>query len=299
MKGKPLVSLENVAVHYEDVTALTALNLDIPAGCSMAVIGPNGGGKTTLLKVILGLIKPSAGKVSYHNLRRSEIGYVPQESGGDSSFPVSALDVALMGRYPLLGLIRRPGRRDRQIARDMLEKVGLGGHVRRHLGALSGGQRQRVAIARALAGEPKLLLLDEPTSGADVEAKDNFYSLIRDLQKELGLSVIIASHELAVVPRFTDDVACMVDGGLHLHACPADVWDEEHFQRIYGSQMEAVFHGKVPHRMVSPHPVTPVPLRGIPTISRSIRSGRKEITPATPTPPSQHPSESDSTEGKD
>jgi zinc transport system ATP-binding protein len=270
---KPLVSLAEITVRFEDVTALSEVNLVIPTGCSMALIGPNGGGKTTLLKLILGLIKPAQGRVIYHNLRQSEIGYVPQETAADPNFPVSALDVVLMGRYPLLGMFRSPSKKDRQIALSMLDRVGLD-VAGRPLGSLSGGQKQRVAIARALASEPKLLLLDEPTSGADVEAKDRFYSLIRELKEELSLSVVIASHELSVVPRFVDDVAC-VAGRVHLHACPSDVWDEEHFQRIYGSQMEAVFHGEVPHRMVSPHPVTHPP-RNTPRNTRNTPQSDKE-----------------------
>lgn len=258
MSKKPLVSLEDVTVRFEEITALSDVNLEITVGFSTAFIGPNGGGKTTLLKVILGLIKPTSGRVTYHHLRRSQIGYVPQESLVNPSFPVSALDVTLMGRYPALGLVKRPGRRDRDLAVAMLARVGLAELAKRPVGALSGGQKQRVAIARALVGEPKLLLLDEPTSGADVEAKDRFYSLIRELKEEFSLTVLIASHDLAVVPRFVDDVAC-VARTVHMHACPSDVWDEEHFQRIYGTQMEAIFHGKVPHRMVEPHPATHAP----------------------------------------
>ena len=254
MNSRILVSVEDVTVRFEDVTALQDVNLEIPQGVSMALIGPNGGGKTTLLELILGLIKPAQGRVTYHNLKRSEIGYVPQETETDPNFPVSALDVVLMGRYPLLGVFRSPSRQDHQIALSMLDRVGLADVARRPLGSLSGGQKQRVAIARALASKPKLLLLDEPTSGADVEAKDRFYSLINDLKKEFSLTVVVASHELAVVPRFVDDVAC-VAGGVHLHACPSDVWDEEHFQRLYGKEMEAFFHGEVPHRMVKPHDV--------------------------------------------
>ncbi|MBN2380006.1 metal ABC transporter ATP-binding protein [candidate division WOR-3 bacterium] len=252
MNESRLVSLQDVTVRFEDVTALHDVNLAIKSGSSTALIGPNGGGKTTLLKVIAGLAKPSRGNVRYYDLKHSEIGYVPQENAVDWRFPVSALDVVLMGRYPALGLVRWLGSEDRKVGMAMLSEVGLERLAQHPVGSLSGGQKQRVAIARALAGEPRLLLLDEPTSGADVEAKDNFYTLISRLKQELSLTILIASHDLGVVPKFVDDVAC-VAGGVHLHTCPSEVWDEEHFQRLYGTQMEAVLHGKVPHRMVQEH----------------------------------------------
>jgi len=272
VSSKILVSLEDVSVRFQELTALHDVNIQITAGSSTALIGPNGGGKTTLLKVIAGLIKPTQGRVRYYDLKRARIGYVPQESVVDWRFPVSALDVVLMGRYPALGLIRRAGRHDREIALTMLARVGLRDVAIRPVGALSGGQKQRVAIARALVGEPKLILLDEPTSGADVEAKDRFYSLIRELKKELSLTILVASHDLVVVPRFVDDVACVAKT-VHLHACPSEIWDEEHFQRLYGTQMEAIFHGKVPHRMVAPH-ANAKPSRGDPARTRNTRNTR-------------------------
>ncbi len=252
MNSEPLVSLEKVSLSFDDTEALSDVDMTIISGTSMALIGPNGGGKTTLLKIIAGLLRPSSGKIRYHGLKRSNIGYVPQETRVDWNFPVSALDVVLMGRYPVLGLVKRPGSRDRDIAREMLELVGIADLSLRPVGALSGGQKQRVAIARALASDPRLVLLDEPTSGADVEAKDRFYTLIRELKEKFSLTVLIASHDLEVVPRFVDDVAC-VSRTVHLHACPSDIWDEAHFQRVYGHEMEAVIHGEIPHRMVSPH----------------------------------------------
>ncbi|MBD3285362.1 ATP-binding cassette domain-containing protein [candidate division WOR-3 bacterium] len=250
--SEPLVKFEGVTVKYGDVTALSNVNCEIFKATSTALLGPNGGGKTTFLKLVAGLVKPTGGKVSYHKLKRSRIGYVPQESDVDWQFPVTALDVVLMGRYPVLGLVRWPGKKDKAAALDICSEVGLLKVASRPVGTLSGGQKQRVAIARALAGRPELLLLDEPTSGADVKAKDQFYSLISYLKERLLLTVIIASHDLQVVPKFVDDVAC-VAGGVHMHSCPSDIWDEGHFQRLYGTEVEAVLHGKVPHRMVDVH----------------------------------------------
>lgn len=250
--SEALVSLKGVDVRFGDVYALRDVDMNITKGSAVALIGPNGGGKTTLIRVILGLVHPARGIVKYHDLKKSEIAYVPQESETDRQFPVSALDVVVMGRYPRIGIARMPSSRDRQIAITMLERVGLRDIASRPLGSLSGGQKQRVSIARALASEPRLLLLDEPTSGADIEAKDRFFTMLMELKKDFSLTVILASHELQVVPRFVDEVAC-VSTTVHMHACPSDVWDEGHFERIYGNQMEAVLHGQVPHRMVSAH----------------------------------------------
>ncbi len=247
-----LVGLKNVSVRFGEVDALAGVNLDVTSGTAMALIGPNGGGKTTLLRVIVGLLAPTEGRVEYHGLKKQDIAYVPQESEVDWRFPVSALDVVLMGRYARLGLARGVSRNDHDIARAMLDRVGLSDKAQKPLGTLSGGQKQRVSIARALASEPRLLLLDEPTSGADVEAKDRFYTLLNELKQEFSLTVLVASHDLAVVPRFVDDVSC-VSTTVHMHACPSDVWDEGHFERVYGGQVEAVIHGQVPHRMVSNH----------------------------------------------
>lgn len=247
-----LVNLKNVSVRFGEVDALAGVNLDVTAGSAMALIGPNGGGKTTLLRVIVGLLAPTEGRVEYHGLKKRDIAYVPQESEVDWRFPVSALDVVLMGRYARLGLVRGVSRKDRDIARAMLDRVGLSHKAQKPLGTLSGGQKQRVSIARALASEPRLLLLDEPTSGADVEAKDRFYTLLNELKREFSLTVLVASHDLVVVPRFVDDVSC-VSTTVHMHACPSDVWDEGHFERVYGGQVEAIIHGQVPHRMVSTH----------------------------------------------
>jgi ABC-type Mn2+/Zn2+ transport system ATPase subunit len=250
--SEALASLKDVSVKFGSVNALVDVNMDVIKGSAMALIGPNGGGKTTLLRVIVGLIAPTRGRVEYFGLKKKDIAYVPQESEADWRFPVNAYDVVLMGRYPGIGLMKAAGRRDRDVALAMLDRVGLKDKARRPLGALSGGQKQRVSIARALASEPRLLLLDEPTSGADVESKDRFYSLLRELKEEFSLTVLVASHDLVVVPRFVDDVCCVATT-VHMHACPSDIWDEGHFERLYGDQMEAVIHGRIPHRMVSNH----------------------------------------------
>ncbi|MFH1651814.1 MAG: ABC transporter ATP-binding protein, partial [Chloroflexota bacterium] len=165
---KELVRLEDVWVYYDGALVLEGVNLKVVPGDFIAVIGPNGGGKTTLLKVILGLVKPERGRVSVLGRpparSRRYIGYVPQHNLFDSDFPISVWDTVLLGRYGRVGLGRRYRPEDRQAVAKALETVGMLAARERQVGKLSGGEKQRVFIARALVTEPRLLLLDEPTA---------------------------------------------------------------------------------------------------------------------------------------
>jgi len=182
MVYEEVVKLENVWVHYNGTPALEGIDLSIQQNDFLGIIGPNGGGKTTLLKVILGLIMPSHGEVSVLGKRpqrtRGSVGYVPQHSLFDRDFPISVWDVTLMGRCSRTGLLRRYGREDRAMVRNVLKTVSMLEHKDRQMGKLSGGEQQRVLIARALAAEPKLLLLDEPTANVDATMQTEFYELL-------------------------------------------------------------------------------------------------------------------------
>ena len=220
------VRIEDVWFSYEREPVLRGASFDVAAGSFTALLGPNGAGKSTLLRIMLGLHRPDRGRVELFGRppgdRKNPIGYVSQRVGVPSGFPISVAEVALMGRYGRLGLFHRPRAADRARAAEALIRVGMGEHGRRRFGELSGGQQQRVLIARALAGEPRLLLLDEPTIGLDPAARARFYALVCELQHEQGLTVLCASHDLEVVSEHVDRLV-LLDGDVRAAGPPAAV----------------------------------------------------------------------------
>jgi zinc transport system ATP-binding protein len=240
MAADPPVRFAGVSFAFEDLEVLRDVNLDIEAGDTVSVVGPNGGGKTTLLKLILGLLRPSQGSVRLFGRGpeqgRKHAGYVPQQVLYDPQFPMQVEDVVLMGR---LGS-RWAGpysRSDRSAARSALKAVGLAGLEHRGFATLSGGQRQRVLIARALASEAALLLLDEPTSHVDRTAERELYALLGELSKKLTL--VMASHDLGVVWSLTNKVICVnVTAKIH----PTADLTGEMIQALYAHDVTAVRH---------------------------------------------------------
>ncbi len=242
MAGDPPVLLSSVSFAYEGTNALSDVSLAIEAGDTVSVVGPNGGGKTTLLKLILGLLRPTRGTVRLFGRpaeeSRRRVGYVPQQVLYDPQFPMQVEDVALMGR---LGsrLVGPWSRRDRGAASAALDAVGLSGLEHRAFAELSGGQRQRVLIARALASEAELLLLDEPTSHVDRVAEEGLYALLGELSKKLTL--VIASHDLGVVWSLTSKVICVnVTAKIH----PTATLTGEMIQTLYGHDVSVVRHAE-------------------------------------------------------
>jgi ABC-type Mn2+/Zn2+ transport system ATPase subunit len=231
------VELDGVSFSYNGAAALVDVSLVVPRGSFTALIGPNGAGKSTLLRLLLGLLRPTRGEVRVFGERPgrpgASIGYVPQRIRLPSGFPLSAHEVALMGRYGRLGIGRRPGREDHAKADEALRRVGMEPLAARRFGELSGGQQQRVLIARALAGEPRLLLLDEPTAGLDPAAQARFYTLVCDLQKGAELTLFCASHDLAVVSAHADRVI-LLDRSVLAQGAPSDVLGSQATQRSYG-----------------------------------------------------------------
>jgi ABC-type Mn2+/Zn2+ transport system ATPase subunit len=198
-----LASTSDLAAGYGRLPAIEEVSFQVDAGQRVALLGPNGGGKTTLLRVLLGELRPMRGTVEI-NARAAT---VPQTERSRLDFPVSALDVALMGALPRLPWWKRPGGGDRELAREALERVGVAGRADDTFGDLSGGQRQRVLIARGLVQDAELLLLDEPFSGLDVPAAQSLESLIAELAGE-GRGVVIATHDLRQARRW-DSVLCL------------------------------------------------------------------------------------------
>lgn len=259
MKRPSVVKLEDVWVSYHETLALRAVNMEIEDGELLGLIGPNGSGKTTLIKVILGLVKPDRGRVEVFGVPPEKlgpkhylIGYVPQRSQGDWSFPVSVIDVVLMGRYGRIGLFKRPSATDREIAMRALEDVQMQDFARRQLAELSGGQQQRVLIARALATEPKLLLLDEPAAGVDAYGEEKFYELLKGLREEHGLTIVVVTHDIAVVSAHVQKLACL-NQTLYIHASPTEVITAGTLEKVYGCEVELLAHGRIPHRVVEEH----------------------------------------------
>ena len=252
MNGEPMVKIEGLWVWRRGNLALQDVSLEIGRGKFVGLMGPNGGGKTTLLKVIAGLIRPDKGKVSVVGPTRRTVGYVPQEQAVDPQFPVTPEDVVEMGLYGSLGLIPRVGARERSLVRRALAHVGMGEHAGRRFGELSGGQKQRIFIARAIVGEPRLLLLDEPTTGVDARARDSFYRLLSQLRSDLGLTVILASHDLEVVPTQVDEIVC-INRMVFVHAPPEKIGESDALSRAYGCELEFMAHGTYPHRVIRRH----------------------------------------------
>jgi zinc transport system ATP-binding protein len=247
---KTVIEIRDLWFSFNGQPVLSDVHLDIHEKDFLAIIGPNGGGKTTLLKLILGLLKPHQGTLRVFGKPATKMahrmGYVPQYTGLNTSFPISVFDVVMMGR-------RRPGlfwtRRDSQNKRivvDALTKMGMWAHRHRRMAELSGGQRQRVFIARALATEPDILILDEPTASIDTQGQTEFYALLKEINT--NITIVLVSHDLMVISSHVEAVAC-VNRTLHYHN-EAEVTEE--MIDMCQCPVELVAHG-LPHRVLKPH----------------------------------------------
>lgn len=204
-----MLSVRNLTVSYGHYKALDNITLDIASGRLVGMIGPNGAGKSTLMKAMLGLIPVDQGRVSVDGQPvkkiRKTIAYVPQRSNIDWDFPINVQDTVLLGTYPNLGLFRRPGRREKQLAAACLEEVGLSACAKRQIGALSGGQQQRIFLARALAQQASIFLLDEPFVGIDASSESTIIQVLKRLRDE-GKTVIVVHHDLSRARDYFDDL---------------------------------------------------------------------------------------------
>jgi len=239
-----IIRFDHASFGFPEVIALKDISLSVNAGEFIGVIGPNGSGKTTLCKAVLGLMAPVEGHLHIFDCacdelrchHRAKIGYLPQKGAVDRNFPVTVLETVMMGRYGALGLFKCPSKRDREIALEALTHVGMDAHKNTALGHLSGGQQQRVFIARALAQQPKVLLLDEPTTGLDITTQHNVIELVEHLHDELGLTVLLITHDINMI-RSRVDRLVLLKTKLFAAGPPADVLKPDILREVYGKDL--------------------------------------------------------------
>ena len=242
-----LITLKNITAGYDNQTVLQNVNLTINEGDFIGIIGPNGGGKTTLLKIILGLLKPFSGEMIYSVSRQNLFGYLPQNNRFDQRFPINVTEVVLSGLMSEKGLYKSYTRQERQKAWEILETYGMGNNKKSPIGDLSGGQMQRVFLCRAIISNPRILILDEPTTYVDSHFEQEFYTILEELHKTL--SIIMVSHDLGTICSYVKTIAC-VNRGLHYHQ--SNLITPEQLQ-AYNCPIELITHGKIPHRVLGEH----------------------------------------------
>jgi zinc transport system ATP-binding protein len=245
---KNIIELHNISFSYGEEKVLENINLDIHKGDYLGIIGPNGGGKSTLLKIMIGLLEPSSGKVTvfgkdikkFHE--RWKIGYVAQKvSHFDTNFPLTVEEVVSMGHFAKKGLFKTLTKEDKDDINEAICQVEMLQFRKRLIGDLSGGQQQRVFIARALAAKPEVIILDEPTVGVDVKAQEQFYALLKKLNQELHLTLVLVSHELDVVAHEATEIAC-INKDLVYHGAPKEFLEGDYFQKLYGKGVKFILH---------------------------------------------------------
>jgi len=245
------IELCHVSLTRRGVPILADVSLELARDEYLAVLGPNGGGKTTLLKVMLGLVRPDSGTVRILGREpeqaRGQVGYVPQHVRFDLDFPIRVLDVVRMGRLAAREPFRRFRGEDDAAAHAALERVEMSPLAGRPIGALSGGQRQRVLIARALAMEPRILLMDEPMASLDERIGRNLWELLEELSQQLA--IVLVSHDIGAISHYVRSVACL---NVSLHGHPARELSAEAIEAAYGCPIELLAHGH-PHRVLAPH----------------------------------------------
>lgn len=236
----PLLEFDSVQLGYGRRTVLGSLTFTVQRGEFLGIVGPNGSGKTTMLRAILGMLRPLAGRIHFHvqeGGERLRFGYVPQREYVNEMFPLTVAEIVLMGRYPLVGPLRRMGRKDREVAAQCLSYVGIEDLARQAYRNLSGGQKQRALIARALAAEPHILVLDEPTNGMDLGSEHAIMELVRGLHKE-GRTILMVTHVLNLVANYVERIA-LLNGRFQIGPA-SEVLSEENLSGLYGLAVRVV-----------------------------------------------------------
>jgi len=245
------IEVKDLRFSYGKVPIFEGVSFSLEQGDFLGILGPNGGGKTTLLKLLLGILKPDKGIIKVlgedpHDAKH-RVGYVPQNTDFNNTFPISVLEIALMGRLSRSRIGKRYSRNDRSKVEGVLSKVGMWDYRNTPIGKLSGGQRQRVFIARALATDPEILFLDEPTASVDPEFETNLYDFLRELNERV--TIVVITHDVGVISRNVKSVAC-VNRALMFHG--EGHITPEMIDMAYECPVDLIAHG-VPHRVLPSH----------------------------------------------
>jgi zinc transport system ATP-binding protein len=250
-KAQPIIAIHNLWFSYNRQPVLRAVELEVRQGEFLALIGPNGGGKTTLLKLMLGLLQADRGTIRVFDKPPLEaaqrIGYVPQDIHVNKSFPIAVMDVVLMGRLRSSEKRFRHSKNDKQAARKVLEQMGMWEYRKRRIGDLSGGQLQRALIARALVAAPDILFLDEPTASVDTKGQTELYDLLVELNETV--TIVVVSHDLLALSSAVKSVAC-VNQSVHYHGAAEITGDM--LETAYQCPVDLIAHG-LPHRVLKEH----------------------------------------------
>jgi len=247
--GANVINIEDAVVSYREDIALRGVSLKVKSGEFVGIVGPNGAGKTTLLTIVNGLGKLLSGRVwvlgnyltpsNSHSLRK-KVGYVPQVENIDPRMPMNVREVVMIGRYGLLGLVRKPGKHDWEIVDEVLELVGMTHLAQRPIGHLSGGEQQRVAIARCLAEEPEIFLLDEPTASLDWKAQTGILELVKQIHDLRRLTTLFVTHDLNSLPVTCDRVVLMKEGLIWGEGSPNELLTDVKLVQLYDMPIPAV-----------------------------------------------------------
>src|SRR5690606_5281293 len=255
-----IVDIQDVDFAYRDQPVLRGIGLQVPEHTTLGIIGPNGGGKTTLVRLLLGLLKPTRGRILIDGMapekavaRGNIVGYLPQNAPVVEKFPLTVRQVIRLGLVGKTGLFRSHRRDDLAFVDELIERLGLAEMASAPIGALSGGQLQRVFIAKALAPRPKLLILDEPTTAIDRSAQQRVIEMIQQLKADLSLTIILVSHDLRAVSAIADRIACL-NGTLHYHDVPEHI-PAELVYNMFACDLEALGLGRPrePSRLRAAH----------------------------------------------
>lgn len=235
MVKQNVIDVDNLSFGYDETLILEGVSFAVGKGDFAAVIGSNGTGKSTLIKLLLGLLTPAGGSIALMGepvaafRRFSKVGYIPQNSGSDASrFPATAEEIVLSGLYSRIGFLRMPGRKHRKIALDALDAVGMGSHAKSLIGEMSGGQQQRVMLARVLVNEPEILLLDEPTVGIDKTAVASLMEILHKINIERGVTIVMVTHDLSVAAPYLNRVLCLSDRNFGEEEIPTEILVHAH-----------------------------------------------------------------------